>query len=246
MGEAGCTTTYRANGMSGIVTLAQTPRGQRSIMLAEPLYFPDRKIDRKTGYLEPLGRLTVSFGDNPEPRELSSWGTMRLSDGETWGRTIFVDAEELGHLRARPVLTFQVEEREPVEVAIPSFAAAWRNVAACVFNQNQKRLELWPDDETPGSGPRDPRPEGNAGRWLQYPSRALREAAQGRVVVAVQVNRYGYPIGCDVTEKSGHASLDTATCSQFMRRASFYPARSAQGIAVEGTYNSGVTWQIPD
>ena len=54
----------------------------------------------------------------------------------------------------------------------------------------------------------------------------------------------GRVIDCQVTQSSGHADLDAATCTNVKRRARFDPA-VRNGEKVQGSYSNRVRWQIP-
>lgn len=98
------------------------------------------------------------------------------------------------------------------------------------------------------SGATPPRPLGSPARWVtanDYPSAALREKKQGVTTAKLVVALDGIPISCEVTGSSGSDDLDVATCTSLMRRARFHPARSADGIEVEGTFTQSINWEIP-
>jgi TonB family protein len=78
-----------------------------------------------------------------------------------------------------------------------------------------------------------------------YPSAALREEREGRTTFELTVGADGRPIKCDITQSSGHADLDAATCNGAMRRGRFNPALNDNGQPVEGKWSSSVNWAIP-
>lgn len=89
---------------------------------------------------------------------------------------------------------------------------------------------------------------GNRGSWIttdDYPGAALRAEEQGVVSLAVQVGSDGRVTGCSVTASSGSATLDSAACRLYQRRARFEPARDDAGNAVATSYNDRVRWQLP-
>jgi TonB family protein len=55
----------------------------------------------------------------------------------------------------------------------------------------------------------------------------------------------GSPKLCSITQSSGHADLDEATCNNIIRRARFFPAQDDNGRAIAGEWSSRVRWQIP-
>jgi protein TonB len=93
-------------------------------------------------------------------------------------------------------------------------------------------------------------PRGNQGDWFpqdSYPAAAQRAGAEGRVSVSVGVGANGRVTDCRVTESSGDASLDEATCRLAKRNGRFEPARDASGNAVASTTSlRGVRWQLTD
>jgi TonB family protein len=92
-------------------------------------------------------------------------------------------------------------------------------------------------------------PKNNPGSWVStndYPVRAIREERQGRTGFSVTVDANGFVTSCRITETSGHADLDDATCVNVTKRALFNPAVDAQGRAVASTYTTGVMWKIPE
>jgi len=89
---------------------------------------------------------------------------------------------------------------------------------------------------------------GNRGAWIttdDYPTAALRAEEQGVVSLTAQVGGDGRVTGCSVTASSGSATLDSAACRLYQRRARFEPARDDAGIAVATTYSDRVRWQLP-
>ena len=91
------------------------------------------------------------------------------------------------------------------------------------------------------------KPRGNPGNWANtndYPSRALQQEREGTTGFRVTIGTNGRVIDCSVTQSSGHADLDAATCNNIKRRARFTPALR-NGEPVEGSYSNRVRWQIP-
>lgn len=92
-------------------------------------------------------------------------------------------------------------------------------------------------------------PKSNPGVWANtsdYPVRALAERREGTTGFKLSVDKEGNPSTCTVTQTSGHADLDEATCNNMMRRARFYPAQNGKGAPVAGEFSSRVRWQIPE
>jgi TonB family protein len=77
-----------------------------------------------------------------------------------------------------------------------------------------------------------------------YPEAALRKEESGLVSVLLHVSAEGRVSGCEVTESSGSAALDSGTCDIFRRRAHFDPARSPEGKPIEGAYRTHASWGI--
>jgi protein TonB len=91
-------------------------------------------------------------------------------------------------------------------------------------------------------------PKGRQGDWANtndYPSRALRENAEGTTRFRVSIGPDGRVTDCQVTSSSGNSELDSTTCSLITRRARFTPAMDGEGQPTTGTFSSAVRWQIP-
>ena len=78
-----------------------------------------------------------------------------------------------------------------------------------------------------------------------YPVAALRHEEQGTVAFAVAIDPTGRVTACSITQSSGSANLDVATCSIIQRRARFTPAREASGGVVEDRSKGRVRWMLP-
>lgn len=101
----------------------------------------------------------------------------------------------------------------------------------------------------PGFAPKRATPRNDASRWVltdDYPSKALREGAEGVAGFRVVVGSDGRVDACEITRSSGNAQLDEATCKNVTRRARFDPATNGDGQKVVGSYSSTVRWQIPE
>lgn len=104
-----------------------------------------------------------------------------------------------------------------------------------------------PVPPTPGA-PSNVVPKENPGLWattVDYPSKALVERREGTTGFKLAVGEDGMPQACTVTQSSGHADLDLATCNTIVRRARFYPAQDNQGRKIPGAWSSRVRWKIP-
>ena len=93
------------------------------------------------------------------------------------------------------------------------------------------------------------RPANNARAWVtqsDYRSSWISRDYAGTVGFRLNVGASGRVEGCSVTQSSGVAALDEATCQLVTRRARFDPAKNGEGRAVAGSYNGAVRWQLPD
>ncbi|WP_443026077.1 energy transducer TonB [Sphingomonas sp. PB2P19] len=80
---------------------------------------------------------------------------------------------------------------------------------------------------------------------LSYPPTALRARQEGAVGFEVKLAKDGRVTGCRITQTSGHADLDQATCTQLRATARFKPSVDAEGKSVTSTYASRLRWRIP-
>jgi protein TonB len=101
----------------------------------------------------------------------------------------------------------------------------------------------------PSFAPKRASPRNDSSRWVlteDYPSKAIREGAEGVAGFRVVVGSDGKVDACEITKSSGNAELDAATCKHVTRRARFEPATDGSGRKVVGSYSSNVRWQLPD
>lgn len=77
-----------------------------------------------------------------------------------------------------------------------------------------------------------------------YPPAAYDNNEQGEVRFRLAVGKDGRVTKCDITQTSGSAVLDHATCRIMQARAKFSPARSADGGPVEGAVEDSVSWSL--
>ncbi|WP_420145067.1 energy transducer TonB [Sphingobium sp.] len=92
-------------------------------------------------------------------------------------------------------------------------------------------------------------PASSPGGWfsdLDYPAEATRNGWEGTTGFRLSIDSAGRVVRCDVTQSSGHAVLDEATCRMLTRNARFRPARAATGMPVPDIYNGRVSWRMPD
>lgn len=78
-----------------------------------------------------------------------------------------------------------------------------------------------------------------------YPASALRDQAEGQVRLRLAVGADGRVTGCTIDMSSGHAALDSTSCSLAQRRLRFVPAQDAAGRNVAGEATRSVSWRRP-
>lgn len=94
-----------------------------------------------------------------------------------------------------------------------------------------------------------PVPRGNPGEWItdaDYRSRWVNEELTGTARFRLDIGTGGRVTDCRVTRSTGHAALDTATCTLIQRRARFTPSRDSAGNTVPGTYEGSIVWRLPE
>jgi len=113
-------------------------------------------------------------------------------------------------------------------------------------------LEPQPGPGRPAAGspplpaPRTPpRQVGGSISDADYPAAAIAAGEQGTVRVRISIDRAGRVAGCEVTESSGSAALDSASCSLIQERFTYEPARNARGEAVPAGISRRITWRSP-
>src|SRR3990170_4776590 len=88
----------------------------------------------------------------------------------------------------------------------------------------------------------------NRGSWVQardYPIEAAEFGLAGKVKFRLAINPPGRVTRCQILQSAGPA-LDAATCRVLEKRARFEPARGSSGQAVASTYESQITWAVPE
>ena len=118
-----------------------------------------------------------------------------------------------------------------------------------------------PAPPTPPQPPRPPSPpppprvsqaavaKGSPISWYttdDYPAAALREGAQGKTTIRVDIDTGGRVAGCNVTSSSGNSALDDATCRVARRRGRYTPAKDQSGNPIAAASSYTVTWRVPD
>lgn len=76
-----------------------------------------------------------------------------------------------------------------------------------------------------------------------YPLEAQIGRIEGRSSFQVDVDAGGHPTDCRITNSSGSAALDKATCDIVLKRGQFKPAMS-HGHPVPGRYSQSAVWQL--
>ena len=77
-----------------------------------------------------------------------------------------------------------------------------------------------------------------------YPIEALRNDEQGTAVARLEINEQGRVSKCTISQSSGSASLDAATCRILSTRARFRPAVDGEGRQVADTFTQRITWRL--
>ncbi|MBB5714463.1 energy transducer TonB [Sphingomonas aerophila] len=77
-----------------------------------------------------------------------------------------------------------------------------------------------------------------------YPNRAFIDGDEGIVSTVLHIREDGRAAACEVTETSGVAALDKATCSILLMRARFVPARTAAGAVTRGDWRTATVWGV--
>jgi TonB family protein len=78
-----------------------------------------------------------------------------------------------------------------------------------------------------------------------YPAAAIRDEAQGTVVMRYVIGTNGRVRSCLVVESSGNAVLDHASCQLVQSRFAFLPAIGADGRPTEETRTQSIAWRMP-
>lgn len=116
------------------------------------------------------------------------------------------------------------------------------------------RINFQPPDPPPLAPqpkfqPQSAKPSNTPANWAttnDYPSRDLREGNQGVTGFSLKVGTNGRVLDCTITQSSGFAGLDKATCDKVSQRAKFKPAMDGNGQPTTGEYASKIRWVIPE
>ena len=102
---------------------------------------------------------------------------------------------------------------------------------------------------TPTFDPVSVSPRGNPGGWItdsDYRASWINRGYEGLAGFSLEVDARGRVNNCSITQSTGYAALDSATCRLLERRAQFEPARDSSGNAIASTYTNSVNWRIPE
>lgn len=92
------------------------------------------------------------------------------------------------------------------------------------------------------------KPRNDPGSWVtvdDYRSAWINREWTGAVRFRLSIGANGRVENCTITDSSGHAELDEATCKLVTSRARFDAARDETGAKVGGTYTNTVRWELP-
>ena len=93
-----------------------------------------------------------------------------------------------------------------------------------------------------------PHPRASLGALISkddYPAALLGTGAHGRTMVRLDVAPNGRVSRCSITQSSGTALLDAATCRLLSSRSRFTPAHDSNGMPVAGAYVGAIDWPAP-
>jgi TonB family protein len=108
---------------------------------------------------------------------------------------------------------------------------------------------LLPESKVPRPHPPAHRARANLASYFgdaDYPADALHRHEQGVVGFTLDVNAAGRVGACRITESSGSAALDDATCRIARERAQFTPALDRRGRPVPDRIASRIRWVLPE
>ncbi len=78
-----------------------------------------------------------------------------------------------------------------------------------------------------------------------YPREAIRNYAEGTVVVQFTISTNGRVPVCEIAQSSGSDLLDETSCALIKERFKYVPARGIDGKAVSETRTQRITWRLP-
>ena len=162
--------------------------------------------------------------------------TVMLAQGFRVTPTVAIHPCEWNCFRPAPSILILTH---PIPIPAPPFPCDW----------GECRRFPDPAPREPELIPIRPIPIGKPSNWISqsdYPTRDLLAGHQGTVHFALAVGANGKPQKCTVTISTGYQSLDQATCTAMLSRASFRPIIETNGGAISGTYDGAVRWVIPE
>ncbi len=134
------------------------------------------------------------------------------------------------------------------QISLSGTAAAFATIASCLddLKTNGNRNASSVASVTTSTSVS---PKGDVSQWIRlddYPRTALRDGHEGTVGFRLAVGSDGKVFGCTITKSSGHSDLDEATCAGMTKRAKFEAAKDSSGNKVAGSYQSRVSWKLPE
>ena len=134
-------------------------------------------------------------------------------------------------------------------MGLKSFSLVLAGVASSAGHAHAERIAVpvAPPPAVPNAA-RPPMPAASPAGWItpnDYPAEAIRNGVEGIVGFVLRIDESGAVMECRISQSSGSAVLDTATCDAVRQRALFSPARGSDGQPVRGSYANTVRWQIP-
>ena len=210
-------------------------------------------------YLDPNFKAFLNLPDRPTSGTLTIEFGQIIGNGEALAKVGRGVGQRLGNLRA---VTVKIDERGRV---IDCRAAPFQHDTAaadekCRYSRSARYDEL-PKRVRGGSDrimtlyeivylrgiKTDPTIENLPNLFVadDYPADAMKLSKEGRVGVKIVVEANGHPSACTVTNTSGFASFDSATCRILLQRGKFLPGSDARGQSSSGEYVGRVAWVLP-
>lgn len=127
-----------------------------------------------------------------------------------------------------------------------AFAAARRTGVALVLGLGaaQSLAQVYGPTLNP---PPSARPSGEGFMTMDdYPPSSLKNGEEGTAVVAYDIDEDGRVSHCVISQSTGYAALDEASCALVLRRAHYSPAKDDAGRPIK-SHKDGfrVTWRLP-
>lgn len=188
------------------------------------------------------GTARVAFGAGA-PIE-ADYGAFLLAGKPLRRIAIEISDDSYKAAEAQETIAVEVAREVNESFAVPGFARALEVLQDCVLDLGTR----WgfPAEQQKRLG-KPAKPFKKLREYFMardYPTAALRAGASGRSRVRVTVDESGRPADCVVMESSGHAALDSTTCSVLMRRAQFEPALDVDGKPMKAVAVANVYWVV--